>query len=86
MFLFNNAVHISTATIYQRESLPNMSGLDEVETELNDLQRMDQNDVEGGMPQEQIAEESGMFLVSLKFYSKSKEEHMKRAAHYCIFG
>lgn len=73
MFLFNNAVHISTATIYQRESLPNMSGLDEVETELNDLQRMDQNDVEGGMPQEQIAEESGMFWSPLNFILKVKK-------------
>lgn len=55
-----------------------MSGLDEGENELNDLQRIDQNDVEGEMQQEQIAEESGMFWSTLNFYSKSKEEYKGR--------
>lgn len=49
-----------------------MSGLDEGENELNDLQRIDQNDVEGEMQQEQIAEESGMFWSTLNFYSKRR--------------
>lgn len=67
LFLFNNSVYISLEIIHQREPPPSMSELDEIETEINGPQGMDQNDVEGEVQQVQIAEESGMFWSPLNF-------------------